>query len=221
MTTLMPDCETRTITVDGDRLFVRMLVRGPPLLLLLCYPQTSVMWHRVAPNLADQYTLVMPELPGYGQSDAPASGPERYSKRRMAADCAAVLAALGYVQFGVVGHDRGARVAYRMALVAEAFSLAPWVFLVAAAAPRALVLPQRVLREVSPRAWSRRAPSRPLARPSALGCSLRRREGFGICRPIRSRSRRLGGARQRAGRGRAGRGAAARRGRASPRARVG
>ncbi|MEM8663814.1 MAG: alpha/beta hydrolase [Pseudomonadota bacterium] len=116
MTTLMPDCETRTITVDGDRLFVRMMGRGPPLLLLHGYPQTSVMWHRVAPNLADQYTLVMPDLPGYGQSDAPASGPERYSKRRMAADCAAVMAALGHVEFGVVGHDRGARVAYRMAL---------------------------------------------------------------------------------------------------------
>ncbi|MEO1103140.1 MAG: alpha/beta fold hydrolase, partial [Pseudomonadota bacterium] len=91
MSTLMPDCETRTIAVAGDRLHVRLMGSGPPILLLHGYPQTAVMWHRVAPSLADRHTLVMPDLPGYGHSAAPAAGPERYAKRRLAADCVALM----------------------------------------------------------------------------------------------------------------------------------
>ncbi|HYD99493.1 MAG TPA: alpha/beta hydrolase, partial [Alphaproteobacteria bacterium] len=91
---------------------------GPPLLLLHGYPQTRADWHRVAPALAARFTLVLPDLPGYGDSRGPAPDPENraYSKRAMAAAMVAVMAALGHGRFAVAGHDRGGRVAYRMAL---------------------------------------------------------------------------------------------------------
>ena len=91
---------------------------GSPLLLLHGYPQTHVMWHKVAPVLAENHTVVMPDLRGYGDSGKPlvANDPERYSKRRMAQDQLEVMKALGHQSFHVVGHDRGARVGYRMAL---------------------------------------------------------------------------------------------------------
>ncbi|HET6186165.1 MAG TPA: alpha/beta hydrolase [Trebonia sp.] len=91
---------------------------GPPVLLLHGYPQTHVMWHRVAPALAERFTVICPDLRGYGDSDKPAGGPdhEGYSKRVMARDQVAVMAAFGFRRFAVAGHDRGARVALRMAL---------------------------------------------------------------------------------------------------------
>ena len=91
---------------------------GSLLLLLHGYPQTHVMWHKVAPVLAENHTVVMPDLRGYGDSGKPllANDPERYSKRRMAQDQLEVMKALGHQSFHVVGHDRGARVGYRMAL---------------------------------------------------------------------------------------------------------
>ena len=91
---------------------------GSPLLLLHGYPQTHVMWHKVAPVLAENHTVVAPDLRGYGDSGKPlvAHDPERYSKRRMAQDQLEVMKALGHQSFHVVGHDRGARVGYRMAL---------------------------------------------------------------------------------------------------------
>src|SRR3954454_7176874 len=91
---------------------------GPPLLLLHGYPQTHAMWHRVAPALAEHFTVVCPDLRGYGDSDKPAGGEEHaaYSKRAMAADQVHVMRALGFERFAVVAHDRGARVALRMAL---------------------------------------------------------------------------------------------------------
>ena len=91
---------------------------GSPLLLLHGYPQTHVMWHKVAPVLAENRTVVAPDLRGYGDSGKPlvADDPERYSKRRMAQDQLEVMKALGHQSFHVVGHDRGARVGYRMAL---------------------------------------------------------------------------------------------------------
>ena len=91
---------------------------GSPLLLLHGYPQTHVMWHKVAPVLAENHTVVAPDLRGYGDSGKPlvADDPERYSKRRMAQDQLEVMKALGHQSFHVVGHDRGARVGYRMAL---------------------------------------------------------------------------------------------------------
>ncbi len=91
---------------------------GPPVLLLHGYPQTHATWHKVAPLLAERYTLVCPDLRGYGDSDKPwgATDHSTYSKRAMARDQVAVMAELGFERFAVVGHDRGARVAHRMAL---------------------------------------------------------------------------------------------------------
>jgi haloacetate dehalogenase len=91
---------------------------GPPLLLLHGYPQTHAMWHRVAPRLAQHYTVVATDLRGYGDSGKPAGGDQHvgYSKRAMAQDQLEVMAALGHPSFYVVAHDRGARVAHRMAL---------------------------------------------------------------------------------------------------------
>ena len=91
---------------------------GPPLLLLHGYPQSHLMWHRVAPALADEFTVVCADLRGYGDSSKPPTTPdhEPYSKRAMARDQVAVMQALGFERFMVVGHDRGGRVAYRMAL---------------------------------------------------------------------------------------------------------
>src|SRR5215471_4741235 len=85
--------------------------RGDPFLLLHGYPQTHVCWHRVAPILAERFTVVCPDLRGYGDSAKPPSDPEHlaYSKRRMAHDQVAVMQWLGFQEFAVVGHDRGAR----------------------------------------------------------------------------------------------------------------
>ena len=91
---------------------------GPPLLLLHGHPQTHVMWHLTAPVLAREYTVVCPDLRGYGDSSKPPTTPdhEPYSKRAMAREMVEVMASLGFDRFAVVGHDRGGRVAYRMAL---------------------------------------------------------------------------------------------------------
>jgi haloacetate dehalogenase len=91
---------------------------GPPLLLLHGYPETRAMWHRVAPVLAGRFTVVVPDLRGYGASDKPPAGDDHagYGKRRMAADQAEVMDRLGHRAFSVAGHDRGGRVAYRLAL---------------------------------------------------------------------------------------------------------
>jgi len=99
-------------------IFVRWGGAGPPILLLHGFPQTHLMWRRVAPLLARQFTVVCADLRGYGQSGCPASTPdhEPYSKRAMARDMVAVMARLGFQNFSVAGHDRGGRVAYRLAL---------------------------------------------------------------------------------------------------------
>ncbi len=91
---------------------------GSPLLLLHGYPQTQVIWHQVAPQLARHFHVICPDLRGYGDSSKPASTPDHstYSKRAMAQDMVEVMQALGYSEFSVAGHDRGARVAHRMAL---------------------------------------------------------------------------------------------------------
>ncbi|MGE3302235.1 MAG: alpha/beta fold hydrolase [Hyphomonadaceae bacterium] len=91
---------------------------GPPLLLLHGYPQTHVMWEKVAPALAREFTVVAADLRGYGDSAKPAATPdhETYSKRAMARDQVAVMAKLGFDHFFLAGHDRGGRVAYRLAL---------------------------------------------------------------------------------------------------------
>ena len=90
---------------------------GPPLLLLHGYPQTGFIWHKIAPLLAKDFTVVVADLRGYGDSDKPPTSADHavYSKRAMAADMIAVMAALGHQQFFVAGHDRGGRVAQRLA----------------------------------------------------------------------------------------------------------
>ena len=91
---------------------------GPPLLLIHGYPQTHAMWHRLAPELARHFTVICPDLRGYGDSSKPPGTPDHgnYSKREMARDLVEVMAALGFERFAVAGHDRGARVAHRLAL---------------------------------------------------------------------------------------------------------
>ena len=104
-------------TVEGIDIAFAIGGSGPPLLLLHGFPQSRIMWRKVAPRLAERYTLVIPDLRGYGESAKPASDPEHlpYSKRVMAQDQAALMTALGYQRFMVAGHDRGARVAHRLA----------------------------------------------------------------------------------------------------------
>jgi len=109
--------ETKRIQTSGTEIFLRMGGSGPPLLLLHGYPQTHVIWHKIAPALAARFTLVMPDLRGYGDSGKPETDAQHrpYSKRQMALDMVEVMAALGFDRFALVGHDRGARVAHRLA----------------------------------------------------------------------------------------------------------
>ncbi|MGI9419452.1 MAG: alpha/beta fold hydrolase [Geminicoccaceae bacterium] len=107
------DIETRETVIHA-----RIGGSGPPLLLLHGYPQTHVMWHRVAPALAERFTVVCADLRGYGDSGKPPTDPEHltYSKRKSAGDMVDVMSALGFERFLLAGHDRGGRVAHRLAL---------------------------------------------------------------------------------------------------------
>lgn len=106
------------LAVNGTSIHLVRGGSGPPVLLLHGYPQTHVMWHLVAPALAERFTVVCTDLRGYGDSGAPSSDAshESYSKRAMAEDQIAVMRQLGVERFAVVGHDRGARVARRLAV---------------------------------------------------------------------------------------------------------
>ena len=103
---------------DGVALQVRHGGEGPPLLLLHGHPQTQAMWHRVAPELARHFHVVAMDLRGYGDSDRPAAGDgsRAYAKREMARDAIQVMQAIGHSRFQLLAHDRGARVAHRLAL---------------------------------------------------------------------------------------------------------
>jgi haloacetate dehalogenase len=104
-------------TSEGE-IHLRQAGKGSPLLLIHGYPQTHVMWHKVAPQLAERFTVVAPDARGYGQSAKPPGGQKgaQYAKRIVARELVEVMAALGFESFGVAGHDRGGRIAYRMAL---------------------------------------------------------------------------------------------------------
>ncbi len=114
--------EDTRVALPGRGLALRVRLGGtagaPPLLLVHGFPQTGAMWHRVAQRLAPRHRLVVPDLRGYGESDKPASDAEHapYAKRTLAADLHALMAALGHTRYAVAGHDRGARVAHRLAL---------------------------------------------------------------------------------------------------------
>lgn len=107
-----------TLQVNGVVINLRHGGNGPPLLLLHGFPQTHVIWHKIADDLARHFTLVMPDLRGYGDSSKPPGDTDHgnYAKRVMAQDMADVMQALGHAAFFVCAHDRGARVAHRLAL---------------------------------------------------------------------------------------------------------
>lgn len=110
--------ETAHKTLSGVSINYRIGGDGPPLLLLHGYPQTHVMWHKIAPRLAEDYTVICPDLRGYGDSDTPPTDENHspYSFRAMAQDQVNLMEALGFDQFRVAGHDRGGRVTHRMVL---------------------------------------------------------------------------------------------------------
>lgn len=115
---LFPGFHLLDVQTSGARIRVRTGGEGPPLLLLHGYPQTHALWHKVAGRLKRRFTLVCADLRGYGDSEKPASDAAHlaYSKRAMAQDMVEVMTVLGHDRFAVGAHDRGARVAHRMAL---------------------------------------------------------------------------------------------------------
>jgi haloacetate dehalogenase len=115
---LFPSYESRFIETSAGKIFARIGGDGPPLLLLHGYPQSNVMWHLLALLLDKHFQLVIADLPGYGESDAPESSENHapYDKRSMAKAMVELMEKLGHKQFALAGHDRGGRVAYRLAL---------------------------------------------------------------------------------------------------------
>jgi len=109
----MSPLEQRAFKVNGIRLNAWLGGRGAPVVLLHGYPQTAQMWRKIAPTLSADYLVVCPDLRGYGDSDKPRDG---YDKRTMAQDIHLLMEALGHRRYAVVGHDRGSRVAHRLAL---------------------------------------------------------------------------------------------------------
>jgi haloacetate dehalogenase len=114
---LLPNFSSRKLKTRGATINLEHGGEGPPVLLLHGYPETHSMWHKVAPALARDYSVVCPDLRGYGDSSKPKGLPDHsnYSKREMALDMVEVMWKLGHRSFHVVGHDRGGRVAHRLA----------------------------------------------------------------------------------------------------------
>ena len=117
MTDFFPGFELRQVETSGASINLVTGGTGPPLLLLHGYPQTHLMWRKLAPRLAIEFTVVVPDLRGYGDSSKPPAGSDNvnYSKRALAQDQVETMTALGFERFAVAGHDRGARVAHRLA----------------------------------------------------------------------------------------------------------
>ncbi|WP_439572881.1 alpha/beta fold hydrolase [Phreatobacter sp.] len=115
---LFPGFRMLDVPAAGATIRLRTGGSGPPLLLLHGYPQTHVLWHRVAPRLAERFTVVAADLRGYGDSSKPQTTADHapYSKRAMAQDMVEAMAALGHARYSIAAHDRGARVAHRLAL---------------------------------------------------------------------------------------------------------
>jgi haloacetate dehalogenase len=115
---LFPGYATHRIDTSAGMIFARAGGSGAPLLLLHGYPQTHAIWHKVAPLLEKHFTLVIPDLPGYGSSATPEADAEHapYDKRSMAKAMIELMEKLGHARFALAGHDRGGRVAYRLAL---------------------------------------------------------------------------------------------------------
>ncbi|HEX8028749.1 MAG TPA: alpha/beta hydrolase, partial [Vicinamibacterales bacterium] len=115
---MFPGFTTQKIKTSGATIHTLRGGSGPPLLLIHGYPQTHVEWHKIAPRLARTFTVVMTDLRGYGDSSKPEDGENHanYSKRAMALDQIEVMRSLGFDRFAAVGHDRGARVTWRMAV---------------------------------------------------------------------------------------------------------
>jgi len=109
----MAGMEQRMLNVNGIRINTWLGGQGAPVVMLHGYPQTGQMWRKVAPRLLDAFAIVCPDLRGYGDSDKPRDG---YDKRTMAQDISLLMHSLGHRRYAVVGHDRGARVAHRLAL---------------------------------------------------------------------------------------------------------
>ena len=114
---LFPGFERQQFTSSGATINYLRAGTGAPVLLLHGYPQTHACWHHIAPELAQQYTVICPDLRGYGDSSKPPGLPDHsnYSKRAMALDMAELMTSLGFERFHLVGHDRGGRVAHRLA----------------------------------------------------------------------------------------------------------
>ncbi len=115
---LFPGFSVSRVKTSGAEIHCVSGGRGPPVLLLHGYPQTHAMWHKVAPRLAESFTVVCADLRGYGDSTKPGSDAAHapYSKREMARDMAALMSELGHARFRLAGHDRGGRVAHRLAV---------------------------------------------------------------------------------------------------------
>ena len=114
---LFPGFETGRFQSSGADIHYRRAGAGEPVLLLHGYPQTHACWHHLAPKLAQRYTVICPDLRGYGDSSKPVGLPDHanYSKRAMALDMVELMAALGFEKFHLIGHDRGGRVSHRLA----------------------------------------------------------------------------------------------------------
>ena len=110
--------ETAQIEVSGNTIFIRRYGEGPAILMVHGFPRTSLMWRFLAPKLAENHTVICVDLRAYGRSGIPASTADHfpYSKRAMAKELVEVMDKLGFPNFTLIGHDRGGRVSYRMAL---------------------------------------------------------------------------------------------------------